>query len=1136
MKRIVWLSYLPLLSIALLSAPLATQAAELEENSKSSQQFPELEPAELDVADPETAEQDRSQLLSLNSELLNASATAALEDNPQQSQPLLESVPVGSKVAESGTSKSSAAALKVAVSKSAVSEEADRKSNQSLLFETEILSAPAIENQTDAKLHRSLQSSQENGASQTSIGQETFQLSAEQSDGNRSISPVPTAPATLTSLPNASRSASDLFQPNHHTLSPTAPAFSSPPTPQTQAANGTETEFRVLPRAGVGYNGAGFEGSDSFGHIEGFVPLRQNPGGDVTFLEGRVLLDNDANLGSNAIFGHRAYSKKDNRIYGGYIGYDTRDTGQKFFQQLGLGFESLGEIWDIRTNFYVPIGDTRQQVDIVDTNLPATPNRFEGHFLIVDATRIQRSEVGVFSFDLEGGGRIAKIGKTGEARLYGGPYYYSAPGGTNTLGWRMRAEVKPNDYLNFGVGFQTDGLFGTNLLFRVGASFPSPRAKQKLDPDSSVLARMNEFVERNPSIVVDTQTRQVQEERLARNPETGLPWFFNHVTLGGANGDGTFENPFGTVQNALNNTRSDGNDIVYVAQGSNPGIPAFTIPDKVQVLSRGPAQVIPVTTIGNPTISSVQLPFSNSGNFPTVTDTVTMGNDSVLSGFTISPPSGSVGVFGINISNVEIRDNRVSTTGTDAGGIRLNEISGFATITNNQVQTAGSTSRSIPNIITGAEEFPNNGPHGIEISLFSGTLTTATISGNTVSTQGDVAAGVFVLADAASTVGNAIISNNTVMTQGRGSVGISISPDEGTFNGSTISGNTVTTQGQAAPGITVAARDGGKLGAVTISGNTVDTSGRGANAIALTPVFNNTTVNNATISGNTLVTRNRDGNGIFLAAREATVNNTTIADNNITLSGRDANAIELDATLSTSTINNTTISGNTIVTNGAERLSGIYFNAYRGTISNTTVSGNNISTNSTNSGKGIDATAGLQGTIDTLTISGNTINTYGVDGDGVSLSARTGSVIRNATISGNTITTRKDGGDGISIRARQAGVTAAISNNTIVTLDNTIGMANGVFASIPMGTLGIPPTTICLSLSGNTATTTAATSNPFHFSTPGGLGLNFQIVDTANTFPTIQANNTANANGGAVAFRFMPAVPNPSFANVTACP
>ena len=386
-------------------------------------------------------------------------------------------------------------------------------------------------------------------------------------------------PSALTDLSNQTHTAADLLS------SPPSPTSS--PSPSSPLAQTEDTEaqvsYRLPPRVGVGYNGAGYEGTDSFGRLEGFVPLRQNPGRDVTFLEGRMLLDNDANLGANAVLGHRAYNESDNRIYGGYLAYDSRNTGQKFFQQLGLGFETLGEVWDLRSNVYIPIGDVRQQVNVSDTNGSPTVNRFEGHFLILDFTRLKQTEAAVFSFDLEGGGKIAKLGKRGDLRLYGGPYYYSAPEGDSAVGWRTRLVARPNPYLNLSVGFQTDGMFGTNLLFQVGAAFPSSRPKglKDDDPKASVLARMGEFVERNPSIIVDRQTETFQEERTARNPATGAPWFFNHVTLGGVNGDGTFENPFGTMVGAVGTIPTDGNGIIYVAQGTNPGIPAFTIPDNV---------------------------------------------------------------------------------------------------------------------------------------------------------------------------------------------------------------------------------------------------------------------------------------------------------------------------------------------------------------------------------------------------------------------------------------------------------------------------------------------------------------------------------------------------------------------------
>jgi hypothetical protein len=56
------------------------------------------------------------------------------------------------------------------------------------------------------------------------------------------------------------------------------------PLPTGQAA-----DLTVSPRIGAGFTtrGAGYQ--EPFFSLEGFVPLQQNPGSTLTFLEGRVL-------------------------------------------------------------------------------------------------------------------------------------------------------------------------------------------------------------------------------------------------------------------------------------------------------------------------------------------------------------------------------------------------------------------------------------------------------------------------------------------------------------------------------------------------------------------------------------------------------------------------------------------------------------------------------------------------------------------------------------------------------------------------------------------------------------------------------------------------------------------------------
>jgi len=1093
-------------------------------------------------------------------------------------------------------------------------------------------------------------------------------------------SPEPASPRLIAakSLPPASNRAADLISP----LSPsTTLASATPPAPTLKAETDSASPASsapLPPRLGVGYNGATHEGNAAFGRLEGFIPLRQNPGGDLTFLEGRVLLDNDANLGSNAILGHRAYNAKDNRIYGGYISYDTRNTEHRFFQQIGLGFESLGDVWDLRTNFYLPIGDVSQQadVDIFDTGLLVTDTRFSGNNLLFDTFR-QRSErrlreAAVFSFEIEGGGRIAKLGKRGDLRLYGGPYYYSPPGGRDVVGWRTRLVARPNNHLTLSLGAQTDALFGTNLLFQIGASFPSGRPKGKLDRESSVLARLGNFVERNNSITIDQQESRsfFQEEFsvVARNPATGEPWFFNHVTLGRSGGNGTFENPFGTVQDGLNTTRSDGNDIVYVAQGNNPGIPAFTIPDRVQVLSRGPVQTIPVQTtlqsqrepfVSTTIASPVQLPFSASGNFPLVTNTVTMGSDTVLSGFTVTVDGGPA-LGGRNLTNATVRDNFLTSRNSTTDGITLENISGSFDLSNSSITisnpansgisasgisgtanlaaTTGSTvtnssgaqagillqnstgtinfsglnvtSTGTPalrassigntNFNTGQLASTNSTTNGITldsidgtfalsnttvtasnatdsgievtnssgtvnlranagsrisgaggsgIEILNGTGATAvsgfeieqantsgilaqnsrnlTLENNRISTTGDDAAGIRL----SNPGGTVTIANNQIATLGNttntafnnanfvvdGAHGIEIDLSNASLEGATISGNRITTQGTWAVGILTSARDGGTLAAATISGNTVSTAGNNARGIYFRArsISRSATLTSAILSGNTISTMGDIAHGIYSSARSiggsASIASLTISGNTISTMGDNARGIYSMARGDggSASIASLTISGNTISTSGASAHGISSFarsTSGSASIASATTSGNTIST-AGNFARGIFARAlsfGGSATFTSATITSNTISTAGNFARGIVSFARSdggSATLAAATITGNTVSTGGSNAYGIYAYSRKNG--------------------GGNSASL------------CTTLVGNTATTQQANADAFRFNRivigPGTA--TFQIVDTAGTFPTTQANNTASVPGGGMPFNF---IGGP--VNVASCP
>lgn len=278
-------------------------------------------------------------------------------------------------------------------------------------------------------------------------------------------------------------------------------------------STGRAVDLKVLPRIGASFTTTGAGYQEPFFSLEGFAPLQQISGSNLTFLEGKLLFFTDSTFGTNLVLGKRFYSSSRNRILGGYISYDTRDTGNTLFHQIGAGFERLGN-WDLRVNAYLPVGNTREQTAEVLSN-----PFFQQNFLLLNRTR--QFETAMAGFDVEAGGRLLRIGE-GDLRGYGGVYYYGAQGSDSGFGIKGRLEARPTDNLRMGLSVQYDPIFDTRVAFSLGVNFPGTR--QRGVSNSSVLARLGESVARTTTITVDEQT---QNERIvATNPKTGAAWQF----------------------------------------------------------------------------------------------------------------------------------------------------------------------------------------------------------------------------------------------------------------------------------------------------------------------------------------------------------------------------------------------------------------------------------------------------------------------------------------------------------------------------------------------------------------------------------------------------------------------------------
>ncbi|MBW4666148.1 MAG: right-handed parallel beta-helix repeat-containing protein [Cyanomargarita calcarea GSE-NOS-MK-12-04C] len=911
-------------------------------------------------------------------------------------------------------------------------------------------------------------------------------------------------------------------------------------------ASSVVAQTTVSPRFEIRYTteGAGF---DSLGSVEGFVPLFQTPGSNVTFFQGRAFVDNDSHMGGNLLLGHRTYNRESDRIVGTYISYDIRDTDKSYFTQLGLGIESLGN-WDFRANAYLPLGNTSEQAAPSIYTNPV----FSGSNLNLNRSRLY--QVSLSGVDAEVGTRLASLG-AGDLRGYAGLYYLSGGESREAFGWKTRLEANPTNFLGMSLSLQNDALYDTRAVFSIGLSFPSSGATRTAGKPSN-WGRMAGTIDRLPAILVANETRQ--DTVLATNPATGQPWRFIHVT-GVGNSDGTFESPYAYSEIAKATGAARIGDIIYVRSGGSTSIPSFNIPSGVQVLSNIPEQRIDAVELSN-----IKLPFSGTtGVLPTVGGTVTLASNTTLSGFNINGASGA-GVRGTNVSNVTIRDNRIQNSITNPAnltnlgeGIFLTQATGKVNILNNIINqnantgilinnNAGSTDLTLANnqiadnfnsirvnlngTATGTAQITSNqitnSGTGIDVNLSEkAQLTNLTINKNTITapTGGTLDQGVNVTAfdNAKATVA---IADNTIRKATTEGIGLFLNQNSDTKIN--VAGNTIeNVQGDSfSDGIDLQLFDNAKSD-VNISGNTINNvTGRGISASS----FNDTTSNNLNIVGNKVSNTTFEGIGLDDVGGSATINNNTITNIgnyglfftglgklNSTIIGNTIDGT-VGAGIQGINISNTTIQNNTIknaITGNPEKLGeGIFLTQATGKLN---ISNNTINKNA-NTGILINNNAGstdltlannqiadnfnsirvnLNGTATgTAQITSNQINNSGTGID-VNLSEK--AQLTNLTINKNNINAPTGGtlNQGINVVALDD------AKATVTVADNTI--RNSISDGIKF------------SLNQNSVTQINVTGNTIE-KVQGSIfsdGIDFEIFDNANAVIKISDNKVSDTTG-----------------------
>jgi trimeric autotransporter adhesin len=637
----------------------------------------------------------------------------------------------------------------------------------------------------------------------------------------------------------------------------------------------------VSPQFGIQYTtqGAGFE---SLGSLDALVPVFQTPGNNATFIQGRLFVDNDSQIAGSVLLGHRTYDQKNDHIVGTYIGYDARETGESYFKQLGLGFESLGQ-WDFRANAYLPLGDVRQQVG----STMNTGAVFSGNNVFAQQKRLL--ELGLHGFDAEVGTKLARLG-SGDLRGYAGAYYFSA-GDKEALGWKARLEAKPTNFLAVNLSLQNDALFDTRAILSVGVNFPGSGARKGIKQTGN-LARMGNFVDRRTTIAVVEGVESSVSSTPLTNPATGQPWNIVHVTSVG-NSNGTFESPYGfdKFSQALADASAKPGSLVYVRADNNTNtLPGFTLPGGISIASS-----LGLKEINTREIGSVKLPSGGSDISPIIAGDVTLTSNASFNGFTVN---GSV--LGENISDVNITNNTIQ----NGEGINLSNATGKVNIANNTIRDNQSNGIAISNDsgsaeIAIADNKITNNLNGAVIDLMGSATASAQITNNMIT---GVGFGVDVKLVDDSQLTNLGISNNQITGSLEDlSQGIQVSGNDNAKITADITGNTISNTSLAGIGVELKQNSQGKVNiannnisniegnelsdgidvklldfatttGISISNNTIaNTTGRGVSV----GNFADNTETNVVISKNNIDTTDAEGVGVQL------VNGTTTVIDNL---------------------------------------------------------------------------------------------------------------------------------------------------------------------------------------------------------------------------------------------------------------
>lgn len=677
----------------------------------------------------------------------------------------------------------------------------------------------------------------------------------------------------------------------------------------------------------------------AIGDADLFMPLAQDSD-TLLFADVRGMFDSQDAAEGNFGLGLRQMLPSGWNI-GAYGYFDLRRSSYgNRFKQVTLGAEALSEMFDLRANVYLPVGQDEVYMDGGSSSSVGTWTSdaiVSGGSLAIRHQAVQTTttsyevEKALAGVDAEVGARLPVFepGSGFDLRAFLGGYYFDGSDVDPVAGPRARLELVadnlaglPGVKLTGGVVYQHDDVRGDQWIAQARLRVPLQPPSAPRDQTDVMERRMTDAIVRDVDIVSNTaDASSATYETLTTTEAAISDWNGAAVTsftqIDGASQDGT------DLQAALDAAGSGG---IVLINGTVSTATGITLNAGQTVLGGGTVLRLKGATSGTEVDwTAGGASGSVSGSSSTL---VQLGEDSFLGGISVENLSTAGGSVAVNAADGAVLQD-VDVT-SETGGIRVSGVAGFTvdggSVTaggGNALDLASSTDLDIQNV-----EIVQNGDQALGIRADNAS---GLIKGNRITTNGDGDSN-YVDTDAQAqsahafsinNSGGLVVADNTITTNGVQANGFYIANS----GGIEISGNTVTTNGYMSRGINLISSDGATISDNVIQTNTTNDANWYVGTIAFGILVDHSS--NLTITGNDITTQMQGASGINLRYGA----NNTVSDNVVTTHGSNASAVAF--VRSTDAI----IRGNTLTATNLSGSSGISFGIYshRGLAENNTI-------------------------------------------------------------------------------------------------------------------------------------------------------------------------------------------------------